>query len=506
MEEFLRAVADLNVTLDKDFREIVLALAQELPFDVIKDMIHNGNPDEGFLKDQEWAIVLATCLKFDRLDVFEMLLDEGVKPDLVIPGQFMILRYDTVLLQTAVATRKYAMVELLLRRNANVNTVLEHSHKGHMYPPMHCWSINHITHCRSIMCPVFSNDDPEMMKLLLEGYDQSCNWDGKCTLYMACRKRAVKCALSLVKNQQYKEHVNLSDTLLYQLPLNKATLLPILYDMGVKEGIYTPDDLGKCLNADAKKSYLLTQEPCIAGDIELLLSLGAPVNFKVNGQTPLDVLIQPIIVINHNLQKALFGYLPKAVSLLFHHGAKVQFRFVNCFLFSSLITAMLIHKHKHPELLEEALDFFFKMIFLFRKNEFSKHILGSQSPSPSPTPNHKGFEMFLGKACHKKHCESTICRSDCSSLLGAFRVCLLDLDEIGFVIAYTLYNSVRYPSSGICSDRCDCQSLFACTLMCLWPHKEHQEYIQMLHDSVSKDQCAKICQHFPFDRSLKDLA
>ena len=505
IEELLRAVAslglddgdeDLYTLMDKDFCKIQLALLHELPLTVIKDIIHNGNPDEGFSKDQQWAFVMTLCLFLDRLDVFEMLLDEGVRPDLIIPGQLIINKYDTPLLHSAVGTGNYAAVQLLLRKNANVNKVLEHPHRPDVYSPKHC---------RSIMCTVFSNDDPGMMKLLLERYDQSCNWDGKCTLSMACHKGAEKCALSLLKKTEYKEHVNLSDVRLHHIPFNKTTLLPILYDMGVKKGIYTPNDLGECLwYADANCLDSPIQEPFIADDVELLLGLGAPVNFEVDGHTPLDLLLQPIILTKHDVQRPLFRTLPKAVSLLFHHGARAQFKFVNAFLFSVFVHVILIHRKKHPVLLEEVLDFFFKMISLLWKDEFSKQIVGSQSPSPSPIEER--FEWFLGQPCYKTLCESIICRSDCSSLLGATKVCVLDLDITEPIFKHSLSNIFCVPRPVSCTDRCDCQSLFAWTLMSISPHKKHQTYIQMLHDSASKDQCAKICQHFPFDRSLKDLA
>ena len=494
MEELLRAVADLKVTLDKDFREIVLALTQE-PFDVIKDMIHNENPDEGFLKDKDWAIVMDTCLKFDRFSVFEMLLDEGVRPDVVIPGQFCMSTHDRALLQVAVAAGKHAAVQLLLRKNVNVNKVLEHTHQPHVYSPMHC---------RSIMCPVFSNDDPEMMKLLLDRYDQSCNWDGKCTLYMACITGATKCALSLLKNLQYKEHVNLSDVRLHHIPIFETTLLPILYYMGVKKDIYTSDDLGECLHADINCLDSPIQEPFIADDIELLLGLGAPVNFEVNGKTPLDSLLQRSInVTDLDTEKALVGTLPKAVSLLLHHGARAQFKSVNAFLFSLFLIVLVIHRKGHLRpVLQEPLNFFFKMISLFRKDEFSKQILGSQSPSTSQ--NQQYFETFLDCPHYETLFKTIVCQSDCSSLLGAIKVCVLDLDITDFV--HTLSNIIRIPRSVFCTDRCDCQSLFDWTLMCIWPHKVHQTYIQKLHDSVSTDQCPEIYEHFPFDRSLKDLA
>ena len=499
MEELLRAIAalgledgdeDINTLMDKDFCKIQVALLHELPLNVIKDMIHNRNPDEGFSKDQQWAIVMSICLFLDRLDVFEMLLDEGVRPDLIIPGQLLTNKCDTPLLHSAVATGNYAAVQLLLRKNANVNKVMEHPRELYMYAPMHC---------QSIMCPVFSNDDPEMMKLILEGYDRSCNWDGKCTLYMACHKGATKCVLSLLKNPEYKEHVNLADVRLHHIPSNKATLLPILYDMGVKEGIYTPNDLGECLHADAYCRDLPIQAPFLDGDIELLLSLGAPVNLKVDGFTPLDTFLKSILW--DDIQKALFGTLPKAVSVLLHHGARAQFKIVNNFLGTLFLDVIFVHRTEHPDLSEEILNFFFKMVFLLRKDEFSKQILGSQSPNPSTSQER--FEMFLEQPCYKTLCES---QSECSSLLGAIKVCVLDFVDTDIDFECALSEMIRVPRSVFCTNRCNCQSLFAWTLMSIWQHKKHQRYIQMLHDSASKDQCAKICQHFPFDRSLKDLA
>ena len=500
MEEFLRVVANLNVTLDKDFREIVLALTQELLFDVIKDMIHNGNPDEGFLKDQEWAKVIETCLEFDCFDVFEMLLNEGVRPDVVIPGEFIPSPQDDHLLQVAVKTGQYEEVHHLLMKDVNVNKALDHhSHRFDEYSPKHC---------RSIMCPVFRKDDPEMMKLLLQVYDQSCNWDGKCTLSMACHMGAVKCALSLLKDPEYDKHVNLAHVRLHHIPFNKTTLLPILYDMGVKKGIYTSDDLGVCLHAAANCKITIRGSAVymasIAGYIEMLLSLGAPVNFEVNGKTPLDILLHPILVFDTG--RACFGTFAKALSLLLHHGARAQLKFVNCFIFSLFITVIFIHRTEHPSLSGGVLAFFFEMISLFRKDEFSKQILGSESPSPSGKP--KWFEKFLYWPNYERLSKSVIYWSDYSSLLDAIKVCVLDLDiyEYGFECALgdvfrgnrSLHYSLRY--------RFDCQSLLAWTLMSIWPHERHQKYIEMLHGTAKEEQHAEICQHFPFDRSLKDLA
>ena len=451
----------------------------------------SDNYNQHFTDLQQWELINSAVV-MRRSDILKALLDRGINPN--IKGFKGTWWPEISILQSVVEESSPEMLRLLCSYNVNANNVSKHDH------PL---GFEHISDCKSIMCCVFQKDDPDMMKLLIKDYNVIHNWDGTCALYMACKLGAYKCAQLLLEDSDYREHVNLSEVSLYETMINKSQMIPLLYEAGVKEGLYTPNDLGFCLYEIIRDRDYKNQALDLADDINMLLSLGAPVDYDagfLNKKTVLDVLLKPMYIFTS--QHAM-KVMVRAVSLLLMHGAKAKFSIVNEYLYSMYIRVIQIHKYEDVEATSNIATLFVNMMHALYNKEFSEQIEG---PSTITTVHHglalpSDSNMFA--SILQKHTD----QPQCILIKQAIRFAVLNIDwPIQYSSVFFVENLMQ---------ECSCLSYLVRFWLPVWPHTEYQQFLKEVHnmkeqeeqeqEGGSETQHDELSWDIPYLRSLKEL-
>ena len=456
----------------------------------------SDNFDQHFSDLQQWELINSAVVTH-RSDILKMLLEKGISPN--IKGLKSRWHGEMSLLQNVIqessGESSPEMLRLLCNYNVNINNISEHGH-----------SFKFISHCKSAMCCVFQYDNPDMMKLLIEDYDITYNWNGTCTLYMACKLGAYKCAQVLFEDTKYREHVNLSEISLYEVMYNKANLLPVLYEAGVQEGVFTPDDLGFCI-------WELVRNMCrygddLADDIEILLNFGSPTNYTAGllstTSATSKVTINILELLLENTCSKVYGHqldsFAGAVYLLFLHGAMAKSSVVNEYLLYFFYNVLRNHQDEFTLSSNEAKTLFLCTMHTTYSKKFSKQIEGP-STTRKQTPNLAILSDSNGNI------PSTLLepsdQPQCFPLKQAIRLAILNIDfkewSLEEILKDVLANHAK---------ECSCLSYAIRTWLPVWPHKEYQEFIKKVLNEIKEEpgtQSNALDQYKPHCRSLKEL-
>ena len=164
-------LSDQSEVSESFSHRITKAIQEDLPLVYLREIIEMASQDkslgECFPLQSQWDLVLA-ALKANRGDVLELLLKNGISPDITCPkGQ---RNASMTALQVAAELEQLDLVKILMDHRANVNAVkalythkFRHSKLPATFPP----------NCENALCIALGKDHLLLMKLLLPGYDPS---------------------------------------------------------------------------------------------------------------------------------------------------------------------------------------------------------------------------------------------------------------------------------------------------------------------------------------------
>ena len=486
------------------------AMGENMPLRLIQDIIEkaevtNENFVKGFIPRLQWEIVF-TALKGNRGDVLEMLLHKGISPDITCPEGTE--HAGATALQIAADLENLELVKILLNHKANVmaGTALytnefAYSHIFRMFPP----------ECRNALSIAFAKDNSALMKLLIAGYDRSYLPNGKSFLYLAFRARASECVTSLLKDPEIQTRFDQFEVPLAFGYLPGMNVTSMLYEAGLKQGVYTPDDLGLCLsevtrNTQWKPCFCPCRplrnslRPDLVEIIDVLIELGANVNFESSSKntTPLEGLL------GIQYMEADSHIVYQATSTLLLHGATTRFEYMNKFFLD--IFANILHGSCYDS--DKVANYYLCMRSLLYSQKYSAQIKcwpikGTITAFP--------VTKMASKTGLLLNTEFSLCQN----VTETIRLTTLDL-EIDFS---TFHQSMpepclrNYAVQETLPGALEGFHTFLLYRMAVLPQSEYQSSASQVHqwvDSVTEPQLKSKTTYlghcFPLIRSLKELS
>ena len=497
---------DVSLTNELSFQRIIEAIRANTTLALLKKVIemecsNNANLSELLTLQSQWDLIVA-AVRADRGDALEVLLQKGISPDIKDPSKYFCL----TALQLAAELERLDLVKILLGHKANVNVgkLIHKSMFGHSTHP----SMRH-PNCENAMVVAFWHDNPVLMKLLLPGYDPSCIPDGKSPLYLAFRARAIKCITSLLTDPELQTVIDPSEVPLNFGFVSGQNLIPMLYEVGCRQGVYSSDDLNRFLSdithiPNTGTCSCLGYGPCIGRRnrscpckarnlgthfhckleelMATLLDLGADVNFTSpeTKTTPLEGVLKAIYF------KTDSDTVKGATCFLLNHKATARFSVVNGF-FLHLCTTMLQSAHVYAM---QHIDYYIlDMMHLLHAPDNLKLIKGWRSricDQEYPEPDHETIRDI----CCITRDESPLSQK----VEEAIRLLVLNVD-----ISFTeLIKSVFKPGTQCPEER----YMFLVQITSVLPHKAYQLMVRKVHmvkdsEAVNKVQNQTLSQHFP---------
>ena len=522
--------SDVSPANELSFKRIIKAIRENVTIAQLQDILEMACSDtslsECFPLQAQWDLICA-ALEENRGDILEVLLQTGISPDIRCPKGFY--NSGITALQMAANLGVLDLVKILLYHKANVNVgkLIHESMFGHSTHP----SMRH-PNCENALVVAFWQHNPVLMKLLLPGYDPSCIPDGKSPLYLAFRARAIKCITSLLTDPELQTVIDPSEVPLNFGYVTGQNLIPMLYEVGCRQGVYSSDDLNRflsdithipntgtcsCLGYGACIGRRNRSCPCKARNLgthfhcnleELmatLLDLGADVNFTSpeTKTTPLEGVLKAIYF------KTDSDIVKGATCLLLNHKATARFSVVNGF-FLHLCTIMLQSAQVNTE---QIANYVMPKGSLDEIEHVAKYILDMMCLLHE-ADNLKLIKGWCSRGCDQEYLEpdyETIRDICCitsdepplsQKVEEAIRLIVLNVD-----ISFTeLIKSILKPGS-----QCpEARYMFLVQITSVLPHTAYQLMVRKVHmvkdsEAVNKVQNHTLSQHFPSVRSLVQL-
>ena len=519
---------DVSPANELSFKRIIKAIRENVTIAQLQDILETTCSDtslsECFPLQAQWDLICA-ALEENRGDILEVLLQTGISPDIRCPKGFY--NSGITALQMAANLGVLDLVKILLYHKANVNVgkLIHESMFGHSTHP----SMRH-PNCENALVVAFWQHNPVLMKLLLPGYDPSCFPNGKSPLHLAFRARAIKCITSLLTDPELQTVIDPSEVPLNFGYVTGQNLIPMLYEVGCRQGVYSSDDLNRFLSdithiQNTGTCSCLGYGACIGRRnrscpfkarnlgthfhlkleelMATLLDLGADVNFTSpeTKTTPLEGVLKAIYF------KTDSDIVKGATCLLLNHKATARFSVVNGF-FLHLCTIMLQSAQVDTEQIR-----LYVMLTLNETEQVAKYILDMMCLLHAPD-NLKLIKGSRSRICDQEYPEPDnetirdICciTSDDPPLSRkveeAIRLIVLNVD-----ISFTeLIKSVLKRGS-----QCrEARYMFLVQITSVLPHTAYQLMAHKVHmvkdsEASNKVRAQAISQHFLSFPSLKQL-
>ena len=490
-------LSDQSEVSESSLQRMTMAIQENLPLVHLREIIETASQDkslsECFPLQSQWDQIIAV-LKANRGDVLELLLKNGISPDITCPeGQ---RNAGITALQVAAEVEKLDLVKILMDHGANVNTgkalythKFRYSKLSAKFPP----------NCENALCIALGKDHQPLMKLLLPGYDPSYHPQGRSPLHLACKARATKCITCLLQDPEIKTVIDPSDVPLRFGYLPGMNVVPILYEEGCRQETYSSYDLGLCLSDVTRVTHTCSDRALrrnLRSDLEeminMLMELGADVNFKSaqNKPTPLGGLLNTIYL------KADSHIVRRAILILLNHGATIKFNVVNNFF----IRNCGIMLHCSPEDSEDIAKHLMDVMSLVYNVQNANHVIG-WPPRPDSTFQEPDDE-YIKNMC----CAGDIVAPVSPMVEQVIRLIILNVNM-------PFDDFVDVPCSHIptlpeCPQGC---IRFLVQRTSILPHRAYQLVANkvltiMDNEAVTGRKCKTVMEHFPLVRSLKSLS
>ena len=468
---------------------ITKAIQEDLPLVYLREIIETASQDkslgECFPLHSQWDLVLA-ALKANRGDVLELLLKNGISPDITCPkGQ---RDAGITALQMAAELEKLDLVKILMDHRANVNTGRAFYNCTFRYfNPLATLPRN----CENALCIALGKDHPPLMKLLLPGYDPSYHPEGESPLLLACKARATKCIICLLQDPEIKTVIDPSKVPLRFGYLTGMNVLPILYEEGCRQGAYSSHDLGWCLAETAFRRFPPSD---LEGTINMLMELGADVNFTsaLNVPTPLGGLLNTMYL---NCDS---NNMKRAIPALLNHGATVKFNVVNNFFIRNCGIMLHSSLDDSEDIAKHLLDV---MSHIFNV-ENADHVIG-WPPRPDSTFQEPDDE-YIKSMC----CVGDIAAPVAPIVEQVIRLIILNVDMTFVEFIHVPCSHIPHPTLPECPEGC---ITFLVQKTSILPHRAYQlvanKVLMVMDDkAVTGRKCETVMEHLPLVCSLKSLS
>ena len=496
-------LSDQSEVSESSLQRITQAIQEDLPLVYLREIIETASQDKGlgecFPLHSQWDQIIA-ALKANRGDVLELLLKNGISPDITCPeGQ---RNAGITALQVAAELEKLDLVKILMDHRANVNTgkalythKFKYSKLSAMFPP----------NCENALCIALGKDHPLLMKLLLPGYDPSYHPQGRSPLHLACKARATKCITCLLQDPEIKTVIDPSDVPLRFGYLPGVNVVPILYKEGCRQGAYSSYDLGLCLCYVTRVTHTRScycsgkaLRKSLRSDLEeminMLVELGADVNFESAEykSAPLEGLLKTIYLKDDS------SILRHAIFTLLSHGATVKFIVVNDFFLRNC--AIMLHSSPE-ECLDMAKHLLDTMSHIYNVQN-ADHVIGLP-PRPDSTFQEPDDE-YMKNMCTVGDIAAPLS----PTVEQAIRSIILNVDLTFVDLEYAPCSHIHYPILPECPEGC---ITFLVQRTSILPHRAYQLVANMVHmvmddEAVTGRKCETVMEHFPLFRSLKSLS
>ena len=463
-------LSDQSEVSESFSHRITKAIQEDLPLVYLREIIETASQDkslgECFPLHSQWDLVLA-ALKANRGDVLELLLKNGISPDITCPkGQ---RNAGMTALQMAAELEKLDLVKILMDHRANVNTGKAfHNCTFRHFNPLATLPPN----CENALCTALLKDHPPLMKLLLPGYDPSYHSKGKSPLRLASIARATKCITCLLQDPEIKTKI---------------------------EEAYSYYDLGLCLSAITQETHNVRGfRKILCSNLEeminMLMELGADVNFKSaqNKPTPLGGLL------NTAYWKVDSHIVRRAIPTLLNHGATVKFNVVNNFF----IRNCAIMLHRSPKEGEDIAKHLLEVMSHIYTVQNANLVLGLP---PRPDSNfQEPDDEYIKSMC----CVGDIAAPVAPIVEQVIRLIILNVDMTFVDFIHVPCSHIPHPILPKCPEGC---LTFLIQRTSILPHRAYQlvankVVMVMDNEAVTGRKYETVMEHFPLVCSLKSLS
>ena len=479
---------------------ITKAIRENLSLVHLKDVLGTASQDkslgECFPLHSQWELVLA-ALEVNRGDVLELLLKNGISPDITCPeGQ---RNAGITALQMAAELEQLDLVKILMDHGANVNTgkalyaqKIRYRTLSDMFPHS----------CENALYIALGKDHPPLMKLLLPGYDPSYRPKGKSPLYLACKATATQCITCLLQDPDIKTNIDVPLRFGYYKQIN---VVPILYEEGCRQEVYSSYDLGLCLSDVTQVTHTSScphggraLRKSLRSDLEeminMLVELGADVNFKSahDKPTPLEGLLNTVYL------KADSNVVRRAIHTLQNHGATVKFNVVNNFF----IRNCGIMLHSSPEECEDIAKHLLEVMSHMYNVQNADLVIGW--PSRPDSTFQEPDDKYIKNMCTV----GDIIAPLSPTVEQAIRSIILNVPMTFADFIHSPCSCIPHRTLPECPQGC---ITFLVQRTSILPHRAYQlvankVLIVMDNEAVTERKCETVMEHFPLVCSLKSLS